>query len=65
MAQRTRLKYTDEVKAEIWDRWQKGETRNAIGRALDRHSNSIFDVSTDWWHPSTHLAALKISAYTL
>jgi len=32
MSQRARLKYTDEVKAEIWGRWQKGETLNAIGR---------------------------------
>ena len=43
MSQRARLKYTDEVKAEIWGRWQKGETLNAIGRALGRHTSSIFD----------------------
>ena len=42
MRYRTRIKYTAEQKTEIWDRWQRGESMNAIGRAFDRPSSSIF-----------------------
>jgi len=42
MVYRTRINYTAEQKAEIWDRWQRGESLNAIGRAFDRPSSSIF-----------------------
>ena len=42
MAYRTRIKYTAEQKAEMWDRWQRGESLNSIGRAFDRPSSSIF-----------------------
>jgi hypothetical protein len=46
MAYRTRIKYTAAQKAEMWDRWQRGESLNAIGRAFDRPSSSIFPS----WH---------------
>ena len=42
MAYRTRINYTAKQKAEIWDRWQRGESLNAIGRVFDRPSSSIF-----------------------
>ena len=42
MVYRTRIKYTAEQKTEMWDRWQRGESLNAIGRAFDRPSSSIF-----------------------
>ena len=42
MAYRTRINYTAAQKAEMWDRWQRGESLNAIGRAFDRPSSSIF-----------------------
>lgn len=42
MVYRTRIKYTAAQKAEMWDRWQRGESLNAIGRAFDRPSSSIF-----------------------
>jgi DNA-binding CsgD family transcriptional regulator len=42
MVYRTRINYTAEQKAEMWDRWQRGESLNAIGRAFDRPSSSIF-----------------------
>ena len=42
MVYRTRINYTAEQKAQIWDRWQRGESLNAIGRAFDRPSSSIF-----------------------
>jgi len=42
MVYRTRINYTAEQKAEMWDRWQRGESLNAIGRAFDQPSSSIF-----------------------
>ena len=42
MALRPRIYYNAEQKAEMWDRWQKGESLNAIGRFFDRPSSSIF-----------------------
>jgi len=44
MVYRTRIKYTAAQKAEMWDRWQRGESMNAIGRVFDRHSTSIFGL---------------------
>jgi len=43
MAYRPRIYYSNTQKAEIWDRWQKGETLNSIGRVFDRPSSSIFN----------------------
>ena len=42
MAYRTRINYSPKQKAEIWERWQRGESLNEIGRAFDRPSSSIF-----------------------
>lgn len=42
MTYRTRIKYTAAQKAEMWDRWQRGESLREIGRAFDRPSGSIF-----------------------
>ena len=44
MVYRTRIKYTTAQKAEIWDRWQRGEPLTAIGRLFDRPSSSIFNM---------------------
>lgn len=42
MTYRTRIYYNAEQKAEMWDRWQRGESLNAIGRAFERSSSSVF-----------------------
>jgi len=42
MSYRTRIKYTAEQKAEIWDRWQGGESQSSIGRLFGRSSSSVF-----------------------
>jgi len=44
MVYRTRIKYTATQKAEIWDRWQRGESLKDIGRLFDRPSSSIFNM---------------------
>ena len=63
MTYRTRIKYTAAQKTEMWDRWQRGESLNAIGRVFDRPSSSIYgllaprvvafvhplDIEPDWY----------------
>lgn len=44
MKQRRRICYTAAQRAEIWDRWQRGESMSSIGRCFDRESSSIFSV---------------------
>lgn len=41
MAYRTRIYYTDAQKAEMWDRWQRGETFHSIARLFDRYHTSV------------------------
>ena len=41
MKQRPRIYYTESQKALMWDRWQKGESLNAIARLFDRHHAAI------------------------
>lgn len=41
MKQRPRIYYTEEQKALMWDRWQQGESLNAIARLFDRYHSSI------------------------
>ena len=44
MVYRTRIKYTPEQKADIWNRWRKGESLTSIGRLFDRPSSSVFNM---------------------
>jgi IS30 family transposase len=44
MKYRQRTFYTDKQKAEIWDRWQRGESMSSIGRGFDRASSSIYPL---------------------
>jgi len=44
MVYRTRINYTAAQKADIWDRWQRGESLTSIGRLFDRPSSSIFNM---------------------
>ena len=39
-----RIYYTAAQRAEIWDRWQRGESMSSIGRRFDRESSSIFSL---------------------
>ena len=41
MKQRPRIYYTEEQKALMWDRWQKGDTLHQIAQLFDRHHPSI------------------------
>ena len=44
MGRRKRIYFTDKQKADIWDRWRRGESMNSIGRRFDRNSSSIFPL---------------------
>lgn len=44
MKYRRRIFYSTAQQAEIWDRWQRGESMNSIGRRFDRQSSSVFSV---------------------
>ena len=44
MAYRKRRFFNDKQKAEIWDRWQRGESMSSIGRHFDRASSSIYPL---------------------
>ena len=42
MSQRYRRGFTAAQKTELWDRWQRGESLKAIGRAFGKPSSSIY-----------------------
>src|SRR3954465_8813195 len=42
ISQRYRRGFTAAEKTELWDRWQRGETLKAIGRAFEKPSSSIY-----------------------
>ncbi len=44
MKYRRRIYYSASQRAEIWDRWQRGEAMSSIGRRFDRQSSSVFSV---------------------
>ena len=41
MARRTNIKYTKEMRSDIWDRYQAGDSVRSIARPFDRSSSSI------------------------
>ena len=43
MDQRFRRGFTAAEKTELWDRWQRGESLKAIGRAFSKPSSSIYN----------------------
>jgi len=42
MDQRFRRRFTAAEKTELWDRWRRGESLKAIGRAFGKPSSSIY-----------------------
>ena len=43
MEHRFRRGFTAAEKTELWDRWRRGESLKAIGRAFGKHSSSIYN----------------------
>ncbi|MGB5625391.1 MAG: hypothetical protein WBM61_06655 [Woeseiaceae bacterium] len=44
----TRIHYTEADKMLMWDRWQKGESLNFIGRHFGRSRSSVYHL--DGWN---------------
>ena len=44
MKHRTRMYFSTDQRADIWDRWQRGESMSAIGRLFERNSSSIYPL---------------------
>ena len=44
MNRRSRIYFTAKQRADIWDRWQRGESMSSIGRLFERGSSSIYPV---------------------
>jgi len=44
MARRKNLLYTDELKAEIWDKYKHGESLWSIARSIERSSSCIYGL---------------------
>ena len=44
MAYRTRIFFSDAQKADIWDRWRRGDSMRSIGHVFDRASSSIYPL---------------------
>ena len=42
MARKPRIKYTEELKAEIWRKYKQGKSLWSIARSIDRSSVSIY-----------------------
>lgn len=47
MKYRTRINYSEEQKAQMWDRWQKGESLHSIARLFDRGHSSISRILSE------------------
>ena len=47
MKRRTRNIYTDAQKAEMWSRWQKGDSMHDIAGSFDRYHSSIQRILTE------------------
>ena len=44
MKHRTRINFSAEQRADIWDRWQRGESMRSIGHLFERESSSIYSL---------------------
>ncbi len=44
MKQRPKIYYTETDKSLMWDRWQKGDSLQAIARPFDSSHSAIADV---------------------
>jgi hypothetical protein len=63
MSQRYLRGFTAAEKTELWDRWQRGESLKAIGRAFGKPSSSIYfqlAVNVEWSMANSNWSALKV-----
>ena len=69
MKQRTRIYYTEEQRALMWERWKKGDSLHAIGRLFDRGHSSIQPIedieSVPYWTSTEALFAETLPKMSL
>src|SRR3979490_2140799 len=60
MGRRFHRGFTAAEKAELWDRWKRGESLKAIGRAFGKAVIvDLFSGGSVWWDPSCPAASLQ------
>ena len=61
MVHRSRIKYTTEKMALIWNCWKEGQSLRGIGRLFDRHSSSIYGLisRTGGIHPPERVRSIR------
>ena len=62
MTYRTRIQYTETQKAQMWDRWQRGESLHQIARLFDRHHSSVRGIlaETGGMRPATRRRSARV-----
>ena len=60
MSQGYRRGFTAAEKTELWDRWQRGESLKAIGRAFGKPSSSIYFQVAPHGDSSCATASLEV-----
>jgi len=66
MAYRKRIYYTAARKAEMWDRWQQGETLRSIARLFDRPHTSVRGIiaATGGIRPAEQRRSVRVLTLT-
>src|ERR1035437_7775912 len=59
MGQRFHRGFTAAEKTELWDRWKRGESLKAIGRAFGKRSSSIYFLVAPHWDSSCRASSLQ------
>ena len=62
MKYRTRLQYSETQRAQMWDRWQRGESLHKIARLFDRHHSSVRGIlaETGGMRPATRRRSPRV-----
>jgi len=62
MTYRTRIQYSETQKAQMWDRWQRGESLHKIARLFDRHHSSVRGIlaETGGMRPATRRRSPRV-----
>src|SRR4051794_27691288 len=59
MVQKFHRGFTAAEKTELWDRWKRGESLKAIGRAFGKQSPRSISGGSAWWDSSCGASSLQ------
>ena len=60
MERRFHRGFTEAEKTELWDRWKRGESLKAIGRAFGKEIVDLFSGGSAWWDSPRGAASLQV-----